>query len=180
MRRCDFHFGSSHWCTYCGDPVDNFQLDHVIPLAYTEGAYRITCTKGQLRKNHGPVTTCCSQCNSILGARFFNTFWDRCLVINSFMECRATPILWSEQQINELGGSLKTYIKTKKNHSLWYRNRADWFKCPEFFETIEGLLTSKFLDHTEPCFNEDCHNFFASTLVELHQYQQDLKERKRK
>lgn len=154
----NFTFGNPNLCTYCGDDAQS--IDHVIAVAYQKSQNRFNTDK----LKYGPITYCCSSCNSFLGSSFFDSFELRCRYVSGKLNERAFAVLWTEAEIKKLDYSLADYIQREKNKRLWYRFRSDWFQSREFLLNLEELKWQPILDKTSPKYNEQLFNYFQTTL----------------
>jgi hypothetical protein len=164
MKLPYFKFGTSSACTYCGDTPDG--LDHVICIAsqtINKKARNIT--------GFGPVTYCCSSCNSIiLNGRRFGSFMERCEYVSRRLNKKADPVNWSKEQLMELDHGLRTYIERDIQRRLWYRFRSDWFQSRDFFLGLESLQWQKSLDPSGPYFSAEIYEYFKSSIHALGNY----------
>jgi len=120
-------FHESSKCYYCGDLVAGF--DHCPPLHYT-------WTKGTdyLYENRIPMykVSCCSDCNSSLGNRFYGSLQGRAEYIYTrlhqrFLEQLASPY-WSNKEIQELDSSLRIAIENNELVRGWLERRFKWLR----------------------------------------------------
>ena len=97
-------------CHDCGAPADT--KDHIIPISYRRPAR----TSGMRRS--GETVDCCAECNSLLGAKALFTIEERAEEIARMLTRRYKKELnapiWSEEEIEELGPSLKNSVKAKQ------------------------------------------------------------------
>lgn len=126
-----FHFGSGNSCTYCGEPATS--RDHVIAVSYQ------TIRKGARFENNGPWCWSCSQCNSSLSNRYFDTFKDRCEWIHWRHEVQAKPINWHEWELKPIGHTLQSGIREEMQKRRRARCRADFYGSRDFYLNIESL-----------------------------------------
>lgn len=151
-----FFFGGQTVCTYCGDYADT--RDHIVPVDYS-AVTRVGY--------HGPRTYACRSCNSALGSKYFETFWDRCVAASKTLDRRSAPVLWSQKQIKTLDYSLQRHVQYNRDHSLWLRSRADWFESRDFLLNIEQLPWQPCFDTFSPKYHEQLHSYFATTLLRI-------------
>lgn len=90
-------------CTYCGS-WDGNHRDHVIPASY-----------GQAKKNFKCETVpACGECNVLLGDRLYFTLPSRAAYLMGVYQTRYKKLLkqpdWSDEEIEELGPSMRTSI----------------------------------------------------------------------
>jgi hypothetical protein len=103
-------------CWYCGDVATS--RDHVIPHAATGLNNR--------RYEGVELIECCANCNSILGANLFNTLAERVeFLAKRFCakhKLNRPHIEWSEDDLNELTGNLRQYVRAKEIE--WAKNQS--------------------------------------------------------
>lgn len=87
-------------------------------------------------RSAGPQTPCCRDCNSKLSNRYFDTFYDRCMFIRGYLNGQLKPVGWSQKQINELSGWLRSRVIHDVNKKLAMFNRYDWMDTREFWLNI--------------------------------------------
>lgn len=103
------------WCVYCGDYFEC--RDHVIPVSY-QSPHRYY--------NMGEIVKCCSECNRYLGNNAVHTVQDRADFLKTEYIRRKSKWLraphWTEEEIGQLGYSLRTEIsKFKANRALYFK-----------------------------------------------------------
>jgi len=99
-------------CIYCGMPANT--KDHVIPYSYLRNSKR----RNNCAPSVGQVVDCCAECNNLLGSKALFSVPERANEIAVCLERRYRKELnapyWSEEEINELGPSLKKQVKAKQ------------------------------------------------------------------
>ena len=138
------HFlDEGYYCFYCGDPATG--LDHMPPLFYMD-----SLSLGYIKKNKisCALLPCCTECNLKGGNKMHLTVMDRLLFLESTYEkhFKKMKSLWSADEIDELGPSLRSFVIAKQEKINRYidkiRNiqkrmtRSDTF--PEYLEEIQG------------------------------------------
>lgn len=107
-------------CFYCAEPGTVF--DHCPPLSWAE-------TFDPKKPNYPPhlLIPACADCNTRLGAKPFFTLYERTQYVlralQTLYERRA--VLWSDEEIEELGDSLKSMVRLKRTQleTLLFRIR---------------------------------------------------------
>ena len=112
-----------YFCFYCADPASS--LDHVPPLSSMDNL------DYDYRKKHSipcALLPCCMDCNAALGDRKLFTAMERLQYLESYYEAKLMKQrkLWSDDEIEELGGSLKDYVRARqeKISRFMYKIRA--------------------------------------------------------
>ncbi len=128
--------GQPGMCVYCGDPADS--IDHLIPISSSKfgGQKRI----GKHLTDAGPTAHSCRDCNSRLGDRWFDDFWERMEWIHNGLDQRAGTVDYHKRELAQFDYTLRTLIERQRNIAIWMRQRADWFGCREFFLNLESLI----------------------------------------
>ena len=115
-------------CFYCGVRPDT--LDHVPPLswAYSLG-YQI-----MVDKHNAPFikVPCCSECNSLLNDKNIFSLDKRKEYIAETLEKRYKKFVknpkWELEEIKELTGNLKKFIRNVSDYKSHIDKRIDWAK----------------------------------------------------
>ena len=98
-------------CHYCGAPAST--KDHIIPIGYNYNQ-----RPDRHRSKGGETVDCCSECNSLLGAKALFSIQERAHEIAECLERRYKKELnapiWSEEELEELGPTLQKQIKAKQ------------------------------------------------------------------
>jgi hypothetical protein len=109
-----------YYCFYCSDPADT--LDHVPPLSAME-----VLNKEKRKKEQIPavLVPCCRECNSALGSRQLWTVFDRLMYLESYYDAyfKRQKMLWSEEEIEELGYSLRESVRHRQDKLDRYRDK---------------------------------------------------------
>lgn len=156
-----FRFGNPTTCCYCGDPAVG--VDHVFCVAS-----QTISRRSSDKRCYGPITFACYDCNSHIGSRAFDTFWERCEFASFRIKTKIKPILWSNQELHGLDYSLKKFVERSIAKRRWIQSRADWFETREFMLNIEDMGWE--LRQGGPV-GRDAHNvrsYFSSTLAQVH------------
>lgn len=99
-------------CAYCGDVRST--VDHVPPLSVVA---KVGMREIRKRDIDLLLYPCCTSCNSLLGARMLATYDERLLFIyKSLMNKIESVTLWSDDEIDELGGNLKRMVRARQLH----------------------------------------------------------------
>lgn len=97
-------------CHYCGALATT--KDHIIPVSYMRNG------QPKNRRSMGETVECCSECNSLLGAKALFTVEERAEEIARMLSRRYKKELnapvWSKEEIDELGPSLQNSVKAKQ------------------------------------------------------------------
>ena len=116
-------------CMYCGDPAD--QREHVTPYSYTG--------------NNTHMVWSCGECNNIAGSLLFSNIRDKGIYINDKLQEKYKKLLdvpqWSDEELGELDGGMKKYVKGMRKVQEWIRNRINW-KCDPNVLLVVKALTS--------------------------------------
>ena len=134
------HFTTEgYYCFYCSDPADT--LDHVPPLSAMD-----ILNKEKRKKERIPavLVPCCSECNSALGSRQLWTVFDRLMYLESYYDAyfKKQRMMWTEEEINELGPSLRESVRHRQDKLERYRDKIRAVQVrqlkpetyPEFFD----------------------------------------------
>lgn len=109
-----------YYCFYCGQSADT--LDHVPPLSLMD-----IYTQETRKKKRIPATLvpCCSECNSALSNRNLPTVMDRLMYLESYYEAyfKKQKAQWTEEEIEELGSSLREYVRHKQDKLNVYKDK---------------------------------------------------------
>lgn len=154
-------FGDAGVCTYCGEPADN--LDHVIPLSFLESARR----KRRKGSYPGVKTFACGQCNRSLGSRHFESFSERLAFANKGIRKRYAKELsapaWAEEDLEELGPSLRKWIGLMDCRTQVAKWRVGWIHSLRLWEIVDDVraLTS---ETDSPRYRAFLHRYFAKQI----------------
>jgi hypothetical protein len=111
-------------CFYCGQLGDG--TDHAVPIAYTTRNGRGTRRQGDLDNGHLRVP-CCRECNSLLGSKLFDSIQARAAYLARKLKNRYRLLLsapqWTDQEIAEVGPSLRAMILAKADQAAITRRR---------------------------------------------------------
>jgi uncharacterized protein YlaI len=128
----DYLFGCQGICTYCGYTANT--IDHVIPVSFFDG--RIV-RAGAVRSK-GVRTYACSDCNTVLSNKYFESFRKRCQYINQAIARRYKGILnlpvWTPEEFAELGKNFRSKLAEKMNLKAIVLERIRWQTTNEFDE----------------------------------------------
>jgi hypothetical protein len=104
----------NYLCFYCGDRAN--QRDHVIPHWLTGDKVR--------HWSGVDVVECCIECNGILSGEVFDTMAERVQYLARKFRIKhrlsIAKVEWSEEELMELRGSLRTYVASRE-HQYWQR-----------------------------------------------------------
>lgn len=156
-----FIFGSPENCTYCGETPN--ALDHVIPVSQ----YSVKKRKAG-GKERGVRTYACTQCNSILGDKYFDTFLERIMFVRGRLTEKAgrnsRKAAWDDDEILELSGSIRNYVASKQFKIRAMDRRTEWPLSFRFYQAIGNLDTVHALTPSHPKYQEWVHAYFASVI----------------
>jgi hypothetical protein len=83
--------------------------------------------KEKRKKDRIPASLvpCCGECNSALGARQLWTVFDRLMYLESYYDAyfKRQKMLWSDDEINELGPSLREAVRHRQDKLDRYRDK---------------------------------------------------------
>ena len=100
-------------CAYCGMPASD--REHVLPKAY--------------RKNNDTVPSC-RECNLMAGSKVFGSFAEKRDYIRFRIEIRYEGLAktphWTEDEIDELSGHLKSAIQMAMKAKEIHKDRMKW------------------------------------------------------
>jgi hypothetical protein len=142
-HKYDRHYtAEGYYCFYCGDPADG--LDHVPSLSSID-----TMDYLYRKRNQIPAVTvaCCSQCNGAMSSERLDTVAERLIYLESFYQkvFEKQNKTWSEEEIEELGFSLKNSIRSSQE------------RLQRYVHKIRGIQRRSIMVETHPIFeiNED-------------------------
>lgn len=109
-----------YYCFYCADPADT--LDHVPPLSEMD---ILTPEKRKKEKIPAALVPCCAECNQALDARRLWTVFDRLMYLESHYDAyfKRQSMMWTEEEINELGPSLRESVRHRQDKLGRYRDK---------------------------------------------------------
>lgn len=112
---------SSERCYYCGQLAGT--VDHVPPLS----VYSALPNRDEYQPK---LVSCCSECNSLLGASPLLTLGRRRVYIRKALKHRYRKILsapdWSEEELDELGPNLRSACWAMQQQKLILKARLKW------------------------------------------------------
>jgi len=116
-------------CYYCGLPATG--IDHVIPQALLR---EFLFFQGEGLDYPSDVkfyrVPSCKQCNSALGSRMFRTMADRRQAVKDYLQRKYAKLLrspdWSEDEMAELGKTLRSHIRGRMALKTLVRQRIAW------------------------------------------------------
>jgi hypothetical protein len=157
MKLPSFCFGNDSTCTYCGDVASS--MDHCIPVL-SQSTFR----KGKM-PTYGPRTPSCQACNGILGSKYFDTFLERCQYVSDGWKSRVKPVIWTNKEINELQGQLRSFVSQDVQRRLHVFNRSDWMDTRDFWLNLESLTWVQQLKQGDVRFHKGLFDYFRSTIA---------------
>lgn len=89
------------------------------------------------------MTYCCRECNVILANRIFPTFQERCKFLNTSLKKRYKKfmrVLWDEDELNELSGSLREEIARSNRLNKRIRERISWQSSDYFLDMLKETM----------------------------------------
>ena len=108
-------------CIYCGDPATT--KDHVPPKKWLKlfATHRKFCTENKV------IVPSCGNCNGILGGHPLFTIEERRAYVRTYLWRKFARLLmspgWKESELEELGPSLRTYIKAQQSRKAHIQRR---------------------------------------------------------
>jgi hypothetical protein len=110
-------------CVYCGVPAT--ALDHFVPISVVNGLARVGIMP------HGRfLVPSCRECNSIAGAKCFNSVAAKRRYIQGQLRKKNKRLLampyWTDAQISRLGYNLATTMRTSVVRKEWLEARLRW------------------------------------------------------
>lgn len=101
-------------CAYCGEPAQD--REHVYPRSIVG--------------NNTPIVWSCKECNNFAGAILFDSFEEKLEYIHKaiFLKYKkqlSFPNL-DDDEIKELGRTLRTKVKSAMREKTWVMNRLSW------------------------------------------------------
>jgi hypothetical protein len=154
-----FEFGDRRRCTYCGDPAT--ARDHVIAVSYQQQ------TRTKAFSECGPWTWSCTECNTTLSNRWFDSFDERCRWVSWRLQKRVKPILWTEAQLARLDFKLQNHIRQQTAKAKWSRYRADFYESRDYYLNLESLTWELARRDTVTDARKFLAGYFRQTLIEL-------------
>lgn len=117
-------------CRYCGACAES--IDHAYPISLLAIEAEIYGWKSvwdmpfDLRR-HVKVVPCCSECNNHLGNKRIFGIKNRKKSVNKYLKKKYKKYLqkieWSDDELLELGCSLRTHVKNANGFSVWIKHR---------------------------------------------------------
>jgi hypothetical protein len=135
------HFTSEgYFCFYCGAPANT--LDHVPPLHHMDNISYETRKK---QKIPCVLLPCCIECNSKLGAKHLLTVDERLahLELQYDKIFKKQKSMWTQEEIDELGFSLKGAVIERQN------------KLERYIDKIRAIHVRMILFDTHPKWTDD-------------------------
>lgn len=120
-----FHSGAK--CYYCGQSADT--IDHVpaLEVALMLGADNLSESGIKLI-----TVKSCRECNALLGNRAINTLDERAEYIYHRLQKRYKRLInseeWPDDDLEELGTVLKSYISIHANAQFWIERRLQYME----------------------------------------------------
>jgi hypothetical protein len=170
FRLLPFYFGDWATCTYCGCEAQC--VEHVIPVCFFLRTPRSESSQSFVN-SQGIRTSACNSCNNFAGGKVFNTFEEKCVFINWRIQIRLKRLRtagWTSDEVQELKGKLKDYVKLKKSEKENLENRANWFGSNSFFEVIDGLDSQPVFFKDSGVYAQSVYDYFESTMLKLIAY----------
>jgi hypothetical protein len=119
--------GDIEKCFYCGEDADT--KDHIIPVSFYYSGKR----KGRhLTSEYGKenLISSCRECNSIAGNKVFDDVYEKKDFIQQRLKFKYKKVInlpfWSEEEIKEMGSSLRKDIRIEQLARKWVLNRIDY------------------------------------------------------
>jgi len=126
-------------CAYCGLPADS--IDHIPSQCMRAKLIALGEYRGVWKE-----VPACRWCNSVLGRLALLTIDDRRQHIKASLRRKFKRLLkariWSDEEIDEMGGGLRSYLRESKAKALEIRSRLAWAgQSRGFREDARQLLT---------------------------------------
>jgi len=128
------------YCFYCGDPAQC--LDHLPSLSLMSDFSMEDLKKQKIVCS---LLTACDECNFASAAKHHFYPIDRLIFLENHYEkhFKKMKSLWSAEEIEELGPSLREYVKAKQE------------KTNRYIDKIRGIQKRLAMPHTFPMFEEE-------------------------
>lgn len=114
----------SHLCVYCGLPADT--RDHVPPISRVSDYESLGLNVEIYIK-----VPACSECNTLLGDSIQNSFMERAEELKNKLSRKFSRQLanidWEEDEINDLGPNLRSYVKSSVRNGKTIVKRIDYY-----------------------------------------------------
>lgn len=111
-------------CVYCGDPATT--RDHFIPVSVVA----MLADSNPVPQYAKVTLPCCSHCNSVAEAKVFKTVGAKRRYIQNRLAKKHRKLLnsppWSDDEINQLGRTLRTKILADQQLARRLRCRIAW------------------------------------------------------
>ena len=118
---------SGNKCYYCGDKAETFDHIPALSVTYSRGIDALNRHKVRCWK-----VRCCTECNSIAGDKPHLFPQTRAEYLYSKYLKRYRKVLeghhWEEDELDELGYSLKCYILAHDNIQEWMERRMEYME----------------------------------------------------
>lgn len=156
----NFVFGKAGVCTYCGEYATD--VEHVIPLS----SYQVNFKRKSNSHNKGIRTFSCRDCNAFLGSKVFKSFVERVMHVRDHWSRKsrktARTASWTDEEINELKGSLRGHVRALQEKNRQMDRRLEWPFSPKFYRNIQNLVENEVLDPEEENYLEWASEYFHS------------------
>jgi hypothetical protein len=117
-------------CAYCGVYGDH--REHVIPISFLSISRKSLADRNYIKNN---LVRSCSECNLCANSIVFENFWEKKRYISEWVQNRYRNLLyspdWKDEEIEELQGQLKRFIKSCKTMKEFIKARIDNLNKPE-------------------------------------------------
>ena len=114
-------------CFYCGE--DATTKDHVIPVSYYYSGVR---KNKHLTSQYGKenLVDACKECNNIAWNKIFQDKYSKKDFIQERLKQKYKKVInmpyWSDEEVEQLGRTLKKEIKIQQLARKWALNRMNW------------------------------------------------------
>jgi len=112
-------------CTYCGDPATT--LDHVMPISRLAAAGDMLATVIQKYPHALVIVPACRDCNCRLGGVVCRSISEKREILKKKLRIKHKRLLgsydWDDEELSQLGHSLRTYIKAQEIKREWVLQR---------------------------------------------------------
>jgi hypothetical protein len=130
-------------CVYCGQKAST--LDHFVPLSVI---YMLSDIRGVPREKI--TLECCSECNGIAGSNVFKSVAHKRSYIFAALREKYQRLLdtpeWSENELDELGYALRTFVAAGLQRREWIAERLKWSNKRNPAAAKVAAVRSKLID----------------------------------
>jgi len=149
-------------CAHCGE-ISQCR-DDAWPVVWLTAMDRKT--NRNLIFQFGPQVLSCSQCNSMLGSKAFDSFDERCRFVSNklFTKAQRKSASWDQDEIDQLTDSLKLLVLQKQREKRTLQERSEWFQSDGYYSNLEQLIYENLLNPDSNSFHNGYYEYFRTTL----------------